>query len=166
MGVLQQATNGASSANVHSLLEKLRNRELVVQLPKGAINAEGYGEECWPVNRNVLKDLLHQVDGLLPNSWLELQAIRNDLNWHGETFEIAHYGVDPALFLDPDPRYVPAKQPASKRPSYFQAGRIEPAKKPGHALLGSARDESANSVNWSLQALARICGSLQEDQRR
>ena len=53
------------------------------------MNAEGYGKECWPIDRRLTRDLLHQADGLLPNSWLELQAVRNDLQWHGETFEIA-----------------------------------------------------------------------------
>ena len=165
MSVLQQATNGASSANVHSLLEKLRNRELVVQLPKGAINAEGYGEECWPVNRNVLKDLLHQVDGLLPNSWLELQAIRNDLNWHGETFEIAHYGVDPALFLDPDPDAF-RKATGIKTPFVLQAGRIEPAK--NQAMLCWALRETnlpivliGASKHWP--AYADLCRKISGD---
>ena len=85
MSVLQQAIDGAPSTKVDSLLRKLRNRELVVHLPKGAVNAEGYGDESWPVNRRILKELLLQVDGLLPNSWLELQAVRHDLQWHGET---------------------------------------------------------------------------------
>ena len=145
--------------------EKLRNRELVVQLPKGAINAEGHGEECWPVNRNVLKDLLHQVDGLLPNSWLELQAIRNDLNWHGETFEIAHYGVDPALFLDPDPDAF-REATGIKTPFVLQAGRIEPAK--NQAMLCWALRETnlpivliGASKHWP--AYADLCRKISGD---
>ena len=97
-------------------------------LAQGPINAEGYGDECWPVNRKHIKDLLHQTDGLLPNSWLELQAIRNDLQWHGKTFEVAHYGVDPGLFLDPDPNTF-RKATGINTPFVLQSGRIEPAKK-------------------------------------
>ena len=36
MSVLQQAIDGAPPTTVDSLLKKLRNRELVVRLPKGA----------------------------------------------------------------------------------------------------------------------------------
>ena len=43
--VLQQAIDGAPGTTVESLLKKLRNRELVVRLQKGAVNAEGYEEE-------------------------------------------------------------------------------------------------------------------------
>ena len=91
------------------------------------MNAEGYGKECWPIDRRLTRDLLHQADGLLPNSWLELQAVRNDLQWHGETFEIAHYGVDPGLFLDPDPSAF-REETGIRTPFVLQAGRIEPAK--------------------------------------
>ena len=127
MSVLQQAIDGAPPTTVDSLLKKLRNRELVVRLPKGSVNAEGYGAESWPVNRSIIKELLLQVDGLLPNSLLELQAIRHDLQWHGETYEIAHYGVDPGLFLDPDPSAF-RKATGIQTPFVLQAGRIEPAK--------------------------------------
>ena len=87
MSILQQAMDGASATTVDSLLKKLRDRELVVRMQKGPINAEGYGDESWPVSRSIIKELLLQVDGLLPNSWLELQALRQDLQWHGETFD-------------------------------------------------------------------------------
>ena len=127
MSVLHQAVDGAPTPMVESLLKQLRNRELVVKLPQGSINAEGYGDECWPVKRNAIKELLLQVDGLIPNSWLELQAVRNDLKWHGETFDVAHYGVDPALFLDPDPNTF-IKATGINTPFVLQAGRIEPAK--------------------------------------
>ena len=71
--------------------------------------------------------LLSQVDGLLPNSWLELQSIRSDLHWVGSCFEIAHYGVDPTLFLDADPSSFKEYSGIEKR-FVMQAGRIEPAK--------------------------------------
>ena len=127
MSVLQQAMDGAPATTVASLLNKLQNRKLVVHMPSGPVNAEGYGEESWPIDKSVIKELLLQADGLLPNSWLELQALRNDLQWHGETFEVAHYGVDPGLFLDPDPEAF-RKATGIHTPFVMQAGRIEPAK--------------------------------------
>ena len=159
MSVLQQAVGGAPLKTVDSLLSKLRNRELVVRLPDGTVNAEGYGEESWPVNRSLIKELLLQVDGLLPNSWLELQAVRQDLQWHGENFR-SSYGVDPALFLDPDPNIFRKKLELA--PS-AQAGRIEPAK--NQAMLCWALRETnlpivliGGTKHWP--AYADLCKSI------
>ena len=125
-GVLTQAVAQGEIA-AEPLLEQLRRRELVVQLPQGPANAEGHGDSCWPLNREHLRQLLQESDGLLPNSWLELQALRSDLQWDGDCFEIAHYGVDPSLFLDADPE--PFRQHTGLRePFVMQAGRIEPGK--------------------------------------
>ena len=152
----------AHHTTVDSLLKKLRDRELVVRMQKGPVNAEGYGDESWPVNRNIIKELLLQVDGLLPNSWLELQAVRNDLQWHGETFEIAHYGVDPRLFLDPDPDAF-REATGIRTPFVLQAGRIEPAK--NQAMLCWALRETklpivliGGSKHWP--AYADLCKSI------
>ena len=71
---------------------------MVVQLQHGPVNAEGSGDSCWPLNRERLRQLLREADGLLPNSWLELQSLRSDLQWDGDCFEVAHYGVDPLSF--------------------------------------------------------------------
>ena len=79
------------------LLEQLRKREMVVQLEHGPVNAEGNGDSCWPLNREKIASAAEEADGLLPNSWLELQALRSDLQWDGDCFEIAHYGVDPSV---------------------------------------------------------------------
>ena len=162
MSVLQQAIDGAADTTVDSLLKKLRNRELVVRLQQGPVNAEGYGDESWPVNRGIIKEVLLQVDGLLPNSWLELQAVRNDLQWHGETFEIAHYGVDPGLFLDPDPHAF-REATGIQTPFVLQAGRIEPAK--NQAMLCWALRETklpivliGGSKHWP--AYADLCKKI------
>ena len=125
-GVLTQAVQQGENA-AQPLLEKLRKREMVVQMQDCALNAEGQGDSCWPLNRERLRVLLRQADGLLPNSWLELQALRNDLQWEGDCFEIAHYGVDPSLFLDADPELF-REQTGLKEPFIMQAGRIEPGK--------------------------------------
>ena len=165
MSVLQQATDGAPSTQVESLLKQLSNRELAVRLPQGTVNAEGYGKECWPIDRRVIGDLLHEADGLLPNSWLELQAVRHDLQWHGETFEVAHYGVDPSLFLDPDPEAF-RKATGIQTPFVLQAGRIEPAK--NQAMLCWALRETnlpivliGGSKHWP--AYADLCKKISGD---
>ena len=124
-GVLSQAVQQGEKATEH-LLEQLRKREMVVQLPHGPVNAEGSGN-CWPINRENLRQLLREANGLLPNSWQELQALRNDLQWDGDCFEVAHYGVDPSVFLDADPEQFRKKTGISE-PFVMQAGRIEPGK--------------------------------------
>ena len=88
MAVLRQAVAEGEQKSA-GLLKQLKERELEVQLPQGIANAEGRGE-CWPVERQAMRELLKQVDGMLPNSWLELQSLRNDLQWDGDCFEIAH----------------------------------------------------------------------------
>lgn len=161
MGVLKSAVEqGASSAA--PMLEQLRKRELVVQLQHGPVNAEGHGEGCWPLKLEQLRQLLRQADGLLPNSWLELQALRNDLQWDGDCFEIAHYGVDPNLFLDADPE--PFRQQTGLRgPFVLQAGRIEPGKNQA-MLCWALRDLDlpivliGGSQHWP--AYAELCKSI------
>ena len=125
-GVLTEAVQKGEEPT-KAKLGQLRKRELQVQLQNGAVNAEGNGDQCWPINREHLRRLLREADGLLPNSWLELQALRSDLQWDGDCFEIAHYGVDPSLFLDADPK--PFRQHTGISGEFvMQAGRIEPGK--------------------------------------
>lgn len=125
-GILRQGVRDGEDS-VKGLLEQLRKRELTVQLadgskiePTGAIST---GME----NMRRISELIEKCDGMLPNSWLELQAIRTDHNWSGNNFEIAHYGVDPKLFLDTDPAIF-REQTGIYKPFVLQAGRIEPAK--------------------------------------
>ena len=125
-GVLTKAVQQGEAAT-EPLLQQLRRREMVVQLQHGTVNAEGSGDGGWPLNREHLRQLLREADGLLPNSWLELQALRSDLHWDGDCFEIAHYGVDPSLFLDADPELF-QQHTKIRRPFVMQAGRIEPGK--------------------------------------
>ena len=125
-GVLTKAVQQGETAT-EPLLQQLRRREMVVQLQHGTVNAEGSGDGGWPLNREHVRQLLREADGLLPNSWLELQALRSDLHWDGDCFEIAHYGVDPSLFLDADPELF-QQHTKIRRPFVMQAGRIEPGK--------------------------------------
>ncbi len=161
MGVLQKAMHEGVAAAQHQL-EQLKERKLVVQMQQGALNAEGNGDQCWPVNRQEIRRLLIEADGLLPNSWLELQALRNDLHWDGDNFEVAHYGVDPALFLDSTPELFQTKT-GIKQPFVLQAGRIEPAK--NQAMLCWALRETnlqivliGSSKHWP--AYADLCKAI------
>ena len=150
-------------AAAQPLLEKMRMRAMEVQLGHGSVvNAVGYGDNCWPLNRERLRQLLRDADGLLPNSWLELQALRNDLQWDGDCFEIAHYGVDPCLFLDADPE--PFRQHTGiRKPFVMQAGRIEPGK--NQAMLCWALRQTdvpivliGGSKHWP--SYAELCRSI------
>ena len=159
--VLTQAVQ-KGEATAQPLLEQMRKRELLVQLPSGPANAEGNGDGCWPLNRERLRQLLQEVDGLLPNSWLELQALRNDLQWDGDCFEIAHYGVDPSMFLDADPEPF-LKHTGIREPFVMQAGRIEPGK--NQAMLCWALRHSdvkivliGGSKHWP--SYAELCRSI------
>jgi glycosyltransferase involved in cell wall biosynthesis len=125
VSVLKEVVEHGEAAAA-GLLQQLRQRKLVVMTEAGSIHADGHGD----LDQSGLQrigELLRSADGLLPNSWLELQAVRTDLHWCGDCFEIAHYGVDPKLFLDADP--TPFREATGIRgPFVLQAGRIEPAK--------------------------------------
>jgi glycosyltransferase involved in cell wall biosynthesis len=112
-----------------------------------------------------LSNILKKAAGLLPNSWLELQAIRTDLHWSGSTFHVAPYGVDPKIFLDSDPE--PFRQHTGiRQPFVMQAGRIEPAKNQA-MLCWALRDTSLPIVligsreNWP--GYAEVCKSIAGD---
>ena len=125
VGLLQKAADEGESAT-QGLLDQLRERRLTVMLKDGHVQASGEGS--WDQSGlKLISDLLKGVDGLLPNSWLELQAVRSDLHWDGDCFEVAHYGVDPRLFLDADPKPF-RERFGMHTPFVLQAGRIEPAK--------------------------------------
>ncbi len=125
LGVLREAVDKGTEANEH-LFELLKRRELVVQLNDGNIHADGHGTTNQSAKQTIIRILSH-ADGLLPNSWLELQAVRADLQWSGNEFEIAHYGVNPKIFLDADPTAF-HEHTGINFPFVLQAGRIEPAK--------------------------------------
>jgi len=123
--VLTQATNNYDN-NAINLLENLKQRKLVVVNEGISFHSNGYTTDE-SNTLELISSLLKEVDGLLPNSLLELQAIRSDLNWYDNTFEIAHYGVDPRIFLDANPDKFKAYSGINE-PFVLQAGRIEPAK--------------------------------------
>lgn len=160
MGVLKLAMEqGEEAAGL--LLERLRRRELVVELPDGGLHANGSGMNN-EASINLVRLLLQQADGLLPNSWLELQAVRTDLHWCGDLFEIAHYGVDPKLFIDADAEPF-RKLTGIQTPFVLQAGRIEPAK--NQAMLCWALRHThlpivliGSSKHWP--AYAQLCKAI------
>jgi len=125
VGLLQKAVNEGEHA-AQDMLDQLRERRLTVMLPDGHVQPSGDGS--WDQSGlRLVAQLLRTVDGLLPNSWLELQAVRSDLHWDGDCFEVAHYGVDPRLFLDADPNLFRHRF-GLNGPFVLQGGRIEPAK--------------------------------------
>ena len=125
-GILRKGVQEGEDS-IRELLDQLKRRTLTVQLTDGSlVEANGKMSTGEDAMYRIAKQL-NGCDGLLPNSWLELQAVRTDHNWCGKNFEVAHYGVDPCLFLDADPE--PFRQHTGiQHPFVLQAGRIEPAK--------------------------------------
>ena len=124
-GVLRKGiAEGAHS--IQAELEKLKERELIVHLEAGSLDASGKGsyDMSW---LSSVKETLKAVDGVLANSWLELKSVQNDLNWSGTKYNVAEYGADPKIFLDADPQLF-REHTGLKEPFVMQAGRIEPAK--------------------------------------
>ena len=118
----------AGKPEEHPLLDQLKKRQIVLHDEKSGteVTAEG-SHQGDPYRVKELRDLMKTVDGLLPNSYLELQAVRTDLNWYSNRFNVAHYGVNPRVFLDADPEIF-RKHTGIQSPFVLQAGRIEPAK--------------------------------------
>lgn len=112
--------------NASREFELLRTRKLVVTMDEGNLEAHGYGSYNAEWHQQI-PNLMAEADGLLPNSWLELKAVQTDLQWCGDTFEVAHYGVDAKLFLDADPEPF-RRHTGIRHPFVLQAGRVEPGK--------------------------------------
>ena len=124
-GLLSSAmVNGEDS--IGRQLESLKNKSLVVEMDNGNINSDGKGTYSLDWVRDV-GEILNQTNGVIPNSWLELKAIQNDLNWDGENYQVAHYGVDPTIFMNADPNLF-REETGIRGDFIMQAGRIEPGK--------------------------------------
>ena len=88
-----------------------------------------------------------------------------DSKWDGDCFEIAHYGVDPKLFLDADPEPF-RRQTGIKGPFVLQAGRIEPSKNQA-MLCWALKDTSLPIVliggrkHWP--SYAELCKTISGD---
>ena len=145
-------------------LEDLKNRRLTVQMNQGDLNADGKGtyDDNWQKN---VAELLKQVDGLVPNSWLELKAIQQDLRWNGNNFDVAHYGVDPKIFLDADPKLF-RETTGIKGDFILQAGRIEAGKNQA-MLCWALRNTNipivliGSTKNWP--AYGQLCKEISGD---
>tara|TARA_Y100001968_G_C19391296_1_gene735740 strand:+ start:367 stop:1503 length:1137 start_codon:yes stop_codon:yes gene_type:complete len=119
---IQDAIDSGNEDN----LERLKERALVLDESNESFYSHGIGhEERFGIKK--LRKVIQKVDGLLPNSLMEMKAIREDLLWKGNCFNIANYGVNPKIFLDANPKDF-VDELNIKYPFVLQAGRIEPAK--------------------------------------
>tara|TARA_Y100001968_G_C19408144_1_gene744837 strand:- start:927 stop:2048 length:1122 start_codon:yes stop_codon:yes gene_type:complete len=147
-----------------SSLRLLSERNLVLEESGVAHYSHGMGhDEKFRLTQ--LRQLIKKVNGLLPNSFMEMKAIRDDLFWKGNVFNIANYGVNPKIFLDSDPKYFKEKTGINK-PFILQAGRIEPAK--NQAMLCWALRKTnipivliGSSDNWP--AYGQLCKEISGD---
>ena len=126
VGILQKGV-AEGAASIEGILQEFKQRKLSVKLQDGTV-VESTGEINGSLDSTrEISNLLKQADGLIPNSYLELQAVRSDHQWYKSNFEVAHYGVDPKIFLEADPKTF-REQTGIKSKFVMQAGRIEPAK--------------------------------------
>lgn len=163
VAILEKAIQ-SGAASVEGGLQALRERSLVVTLPNGSINAQGQGsiDLTWQTN---VSGLLRHCQGMLPNSWLELKSVQTDLQWWGDCYSVAPYGVNPQIFLDADPEPF-RKLTGLREPFVLQAGRIEPAK--NQAMLCWALRETTlpivligSSAHWP--SYATLCKQISGD---
>jgi glycosyltransferase involved in cell wall biosynthesis len=120
------------------LLDQLISRRLIVKCNDELIHFAQSGDAL-ATKLTRIASLLEDVDALLPNSWLELAALRRDLAWRGTLVDVATYGVDPRIFSKPDPEPF-RRLSGLNGPFVLQAGRVEPPKNPAmllHALRHS-----------------------------
>jgi glycosyltransferase involved in cell wall biosynthesis len=135
MSVLELALKDPAQAA--QPLELLRQRKMRLKLGEHVYDYPLGHESLLETNRRIGR-VLQQVEGVLPNSWLELQSVRRDLHWHGGLFGVAPYGVDPVPFLNADPEAF-RRWSGIQGPFVLQAGRVEAAKNPA-MLLWALKD--------------------------
>ncbi len=158
------AIQDAMESGKEDNLRLLKERILVLEESGEAHYSNGFGHDK-KFGLPKLRELMQKVDGLLPNSYLEMKAIRDDLFWKGNSFEIANYGVNPKIFLDSDPKEFKDKT-GINQPFIMQAGRIEPAK--NQAMLCWALRKTnipivliGSSENWP--AYGELCKEISGD---
>ena len=124
-GVLKKGVVGGEDS-IHNELRMLKHRSLQVNLDSGYLMSDGKGtyDLKWVEE---MSNILSGVNAILPNSWLELKAVQTDLNWQGNKFRIAPYGVDPKIFMDADEKLF-RDYSGIKGDFVLQAGRIEAGK--------------------------------------
>lgn len=122
--ILEMAANGEKRG--FEGLELLKSEKLVVEMGNGNLRADGSGTYNGDWHQE-LKGWFRQVKWVLPNSWLELKGVQNDLHWKSRGFGVAEYGVNPATFLEPDPELF-RNWSGIRGEFVVQAGRIEPGK--------------------------------------
>ena len=131
MGLIKGALQSSQPMDVEFL--QLKERRLCLDL-KGDLYEFPLGNTALQEKQRKIGWVMREADGLLPNSWLELQSVRRDLHWHGDCFSVATYGVDPVPFLNADPLAF-RRWSGLNGPFVLQAGRVEPAKNQAMLLL-------------------------------
>lgn len=142
-------------------LEMLKERKYVVEIEGKTLDASGNGSFDLSWIKSVGK-ILRGVQGLLPNSLLEMKEVQRDLNWIGSSFDIAPYGVDPSVFLNTNDREF-REATGIKGDFILQVGRIEPGKNQA-MLCWALRNKSVkvvligSSKHWP--SYARLCQEI------
>lgn len=114
-----------AEAELTRLLDEFRTYKLKLKRPQGiTLAADAPNRPRAGYDQDQIATLA-QVDYLLPNSMLEMNALVKTLRVY-LPFTVVPYAVDPAIFLDPDP--APFTSKYGLRDFVLQVGRIEPSK--------------------------------------
>ena len=108
------------------LQEQLRTRSLTVKRPNNVVfTAQGQNRPS-SEHDAIQRQMITDVDYLLPNSYLEMEALAKTLQVCDKPFTVVPYACDPKQFLDPDPE--PFVRKHGLKDFVIQAGRIELSK--------------------------------------
>ena len=121
ISVLQQVTDNIPPGKAEILLNQLRTRELEVRLPTGEVNAEGYGKQCWPINKNIIKELLLQADVCQTVGWS--YRLSGTIFTGTENNLKSHITVLTQVIFRSRPRTVSSGNRIST-PSFFKLGEL------------------------------------------
>lgn len=108
------------------LLGQFASRQLWLKNAAGATVTAHSVNRSRPDYDDLQRRVLDRVRHLLPNSMLEMSQLAKSLRVCNLPFTVVPYGVDPGVFLAPDPE--PFVKEHGIRDFVLQAGRIEPSK--------------------------------------
>jgi glycosyltransferase involved in cell wall biosynthesis len=115
-----------SEEELARLLEGLKARTLRLKDEAGhELSAEGQNRPRAEYDE-LQRAVLDQVEHLLPNSYLEMNALVKTLRVFDIPFTVVPYACDPRVFLDPDPQ--PFVKAHGVRDFVLQVGRVEASK--------------------------------------
>lgn len=159
MAVLMESIKNEERAE--ALLTELKQRRLKIQLEGQLVDWMGNGSGTLDAQKEI-GQILAYADGIVPNSWMELKSVQQDLGWSSNMFEVAHYGVRKDVFEDADVSAF-RERVGIDGEYIIQGGRIEPAKNQAMLCWALRKTEYklvlvGSSKNWP--AYGELCKEI------